>query len=511
MSVMEFKQKILIVDSDTPYMNNLRESLSSLHVEIETSDTGNDAVFKTMRDNYSLLFVNAVMPDMNGFETVEYIRREQENRDIPVLFTAPDKSFTTIPREYEVGVADFIPREITTDELLNRAQFYLAFSRQNEALKRSQKILRKAESIAHVGNWEFDIKKNVFLFSDEMYAIYGIDRIISPINLNNIISNIIHPEDRQMVQDYMEQAIKLEESSSLVYRIVRPNGTVRWISAERPEVVQYDNHHNPEILVGTAQDITTQKETELEIKEKNKKLEILNERQKQSNAELESFAYAASHDLKSPLRAIRNIAEWIEEDLEEIIPDESKTQFTLLHDRVNRMEDLLNSLLEYSRVGKVIGSLSMVSVDDVFENITALLSAPREFQIKLLKKGITFQSFRVPLEQVLRNLIDNAIKYHNRNDGMIEVNVEEEGNFYKFSVIDNGPGIPKQYREQVFELFRKLTSKDKVDGTGMGLAMVKKSVESFGGHIYCEDNKYQGTTFCFTWPQCIKESVSPSK
>jgi signal transduction histidine kinase len=113
----------------------------------------------------------------------------------------------------------------------------------------------------------------------------------------------------------------------------------------------------------------------------------------------------------------------------------------------------------------------------------------------------TFQTPRVPLEQVIRNLVSNAIKHHDRDDGAIEVFSRESGNFYEFAVSDDGPGIPPEFHDRVFQIFQTLKSRDEVEGSGMGLALVKKTVEAHGGNVTLESSGGRGTTFRFTWPK----------
>jgi PAS domain S-box-containing protein len=222
-----------------------------------------------------------------------------------------------------------------------------------------------------------------------------------------------------------------------------------------------------------------------------------------SNLELDAFAYAASHDLKAPLRVIHNASTWIEEDLAGKLTAEMSENMTLLRSRVRRMDRLLDDLLEYSRIGRETDDrhTEAISGTVLMENIQGLISPPEGFIVDATSTFAGIQVFRMPLQQILINLISNAIKHHDKKAGCIKVSVEDLGTDLRFSVRDDGPGIPAQYHEQIFKMFQTLKPRDQVEGSGMGLAMVRKHVDVAGGELKLESAVGQGSTFSFTWPK----------
>jgi signal transduction histidine kinase len=218
---------------------------------------------------------------------------------------------------------------------------------------------------------------------------------------------------------------------------------------------------------------------------------------------LEEFAYVASHDLKAPLRVIDNASKWLEEDLQEHLTIETRENMNLLRGRVARMEKLLDDLLEYSRIGRSMDQRSgeIINGSVLMNNILELLSPPKGFMVKVSASFADIDVPRMPLQQILMNLISNAIKHHDRTEGCIKVTVEDEGAMYAFAVEDDGPGIPAQFHEQVFKMFQTLKPRDRVEGSGMGLAMVRKNVEVFGGTVKLESAEGKGSIFRFTWPK----------
>lgn len=280
------------------------------------------------------------------------------------------------------------------------------------------------------------------------------------------------------------------------------------------------------LLISEGRDITQRKQAEAEIYQLNVELEdrvarrtfqlaqlnmtlantaaLLEER----NRELDQFAHIASHDLKAPLRAIANLAEWIEDDLQGQLPDENQQQMQLLRKRVLRMETLINGLLDYSRVGRTQAAIATVSVRDLLEEVIDSLDPPASFAIELTPDLPTLPARQLLLQQVFANLISNAIKHHDRPNGRITITASDQSAFYEFAVTDDGPGIAAEYHDRIFVIFQTLTARDSKENTGVGLSIVKKIVETEGGHIHVESEIGQGTTFRFTWLKQPKD-VAP--
>jgi signal transduction histidine kinase len=176
-------------------------------------------------------------------------------------------------------------------------------------------------------------------------------------------------------------------------------------------------------------------------------------------------------------------------------------QMRLLRGRVHRMEALINGILDYSRAGRVRGRAEPVDTGRLLTECIELLAPPPGATLEVAPGMPTVLSERVPLQQAFLNLLGNALKHARRADVRVQVGVREAGNFWEFSVSDNGPGIPPEYHERIWGLFQTLQARDEVEGTGIGLSVVKKSVEARGGRAWVESVPGQGATFRFTWPK----------
>ena len=227
------------------------------------------------------------------------------------------------------------------------------------------------------------------------------------------------------------------------------------------------------------------------------------QKMKQSNEELERFAFIAAHDLKSPLRAVDNISEWLEEDLEEILPAGSKIHLEEMRKRIRLMDKMLDDTLEYARVDAKIDSHAndIVSGSMLITEIIGLIDLPPGFTIITGDNLARLKVKKLPLQQVLFNLINNAVKHHDKIQGTVVVDAVENTTEFVFSVKDDGPGIDPQFHQKIFEMFQTLQPREKSKGRGMGLAMVRKIIIANGGSISLESADKEGALFRFTWPK----------
>ncbi len=226
--------------------------------------------------------------------------------------------------------------------------------------------------------------------------------------------------------------------------------------------------------------------------------ERLMDQLKASNQELQDFAHIVSHDLKAPLRGIRSLATWLADDYRDQLDDMGKEQLALLQTRVDRMKNLIDGVLKYSRAGRNHIEFQDMDLNPIIRDILDSLSIPEHIVVTCPENLPTVPYDPVCITQVFQNLLSNAIKYMDKEEGKIELSVTQDETQWTFSVADNGPGIGPQYHQKVFGIFQTLQARDTYESTGIGLALVKKIVERSGGRIWLASEEGQGSTFSFT-------------
>jgi len=316
--------------------------------------------------------------------------------------------------------------------------------------------------------------------------------------LNKSFLSILQEKDKKLTQHILNN-ILTEEKKNVHREILfeRSDGNLVWglLSAAVVRNTQHDISH----IVIHITDI--QKERELLSD-----LEIQNIALEKSNTDLNQFAHIASHDLKSPLNAIGKIAGWIHEDCADILPDSSKEHLQLLINRSLRLKKLLDDLLSYSSVGRYQFQTELINLKTIVKNSYELIEQDDNFVISV--ENIELDIPRVPFELVIRNIISNAIKHHDRAQGRIDITVENSIKYYQIKIQDDGPGIAPNMQSKVVEMFQTLQPRDKVEGSGMGLAMVKKITEYYGAKLLIDSDGKRGTAMIIKWPVQLNESIN---
>ena len=214
------------------------------------------------------------------------------------------------------------------------------------------------------------------------------------------------------------------------------------------------------------------------------------------NQELSDYAHMVSHDLKSPLRSIDALSAWLKEDYADQLNEDANESFTLIRENVEKMDHLINGILQYSTINKNQDSTYEVDLNPLIEDIMKSIILPEYIQFEIASELPIILGDTYRLQQLFQNLIENAIKYNDKPEGRIRLSVEDQRTHYQFSIQDNGKGIDKKYHEKIFNTFEKLENNP--DSSGIGLSIVKKIVKLYKGDIWVESEVGQGTTFYFT-------------
>ena len=320
--------------------------------------------------------------------------------------------------------------------------------------------------------------------------------------LARTFQDITHPADLGADLDLFERLLAGEiDHYQLEKRYLHLDGHAVWINLT--VAVARDADGRAAHAISVVEDVSDKKAAEAELVALNAVLEERIEDRTvelaRSNDELDRFAYVASHDLKAPIRAIDSLAAWIEEDAGAVLPETSAEHLRLLRGRAERMEGLLDGLLAYSRAGRARAAAEPVDLGALVAEAVETVAPPQGFDVAVAPGPPTVTASRAPLALVVRNLVGNAIKHHDRPDGRVTVSAALDGGHLVVEVADDGPGIAPEYQGRVFEMFQTLRPRDEVEGSGMGLAIVKKTVEAHGGRVTVA-SQGRGTTFRVLWP-----------
>ncbi len=225
-----------------------------------------------------------------------------------------------------------------------------------------------------------------------------------------------------------------------------------------------------------------------------------------ANKELNDFAHVVSHDLKAPLRAIDALAAWLGESCFDKLNAAEREQFGLIRARVQRMHDLIEGVLQYSRAGGVREEQVEVNLSEVLPRVIDILSPPVHIKVQIETPLPTISAEPTRIQQVFQNLLSNAVKFNDKSAGLIRVGSIDDGEYWRFYVADNGPGIEQKDFERIFKIFETGRPRGQVESTGVGLAVVKRSVEMYGGRIWVESRVGEGSKFSFTYPKRVPNS-----
>lgn len=231
---------------------------------------------------------------------------------------------------------------------------------------------------------------------------------------------------------------------------------------------------------------------------------------RRSNRELQDLATITAHDLKAPLRAIGTLSDWLCGDYRGKLDPQAQGYLQQIKSRVSRMDSLIDSILLYSEIGRSARTVQRVDLQDLVRKTLSALDRPPQMEVVVENELPTVLGEEALLTQVFQHLVGNAVRYMGKAAGRITIGSAEDGAYWRVHVADNGPGIDAKYHERIFKVFQTLTPRDQVESTGIGLAVVKKIVELYGGRVWVESTIGQGSAFFFTWPR-LTESEGPTQ
>ena len=361
-----------------------------------------------------------------------------------------------------------------------------------------------ATRAGRLGVWDWNLQENVLLWDERMYELYGVKRDDFAGAYEAWLSGI-HPDDRAYSDEISKQAQRGEREYDTEFRVVWPDGSIHYLKAQGQFV--RDKHGRPLRMTGVNFDITGIKEAEKKINELNRDLEQrVAERTEQlqaANKELEAFSYSVSHDLRTPLRAIDGFSHILLDDYTYKLDDEGKRLLKMVQESTGRMGQLIDDILKFSRTGRTEITHSEIDMERMARAVAAELMASDpggKLQMEIEPIPAT-RGDSAMLRQVFVNLLSNAIKF-SRHNAMpkIHVGASVKDNETIYYVKDNGAGFDMQFADRLFGVFQRLHGVTEFEGTGIGLAIVKRIITRHGGRVWAEGKVNEGATIFFSLP-----------
>ena len=356
-----------------------------------------------------------------------------------------------------------------------------------QELKKSKDLLDATSQMAKVGGWEFDLHSNEMEWTDEVYRIFNVSKQFQP-DLENT-TEFFNTDAQIAFRQAIEEAQYHGKSFDLELILKTQDKVEKWIRVQGKSEVAFDQVTK---IVGIMQDISSKKEME-EVKRLAHQLKL-------KNKEMEQFAYIASHDLQEPLRTVISFIQLLKRKYDHKLDEEGHNLMRFITDASGRMSQLIEGLLNYSRLGKY-GDAKSVNLNTVVKIILEDMKAVVDetgatFKIDALP---TIQGYELEIRQLFQNLISNALKFKKENiSPIIKISASFEKPYWTFAVNDNGIGIEAKYQERIFNIFQRLHNRTEYEGTGIGLANCRKIVDIHQGKIWVESQLGTGSTFFFT-------------
>lgn len=523
---------ILIVDDRAENIFSLRKLLELHGFSIDTANSGEEALKKILKQDYSLIILDVQMPGMDGFEVAETISGYSRSKNIPIIFLSAvntDKRFVT--KGYSSGGKDYITKPVDPDILIHKVRTLYNLTEQQRELNLSNDSLTKEVAVRKMA--EEELNERVQELRSILESMPQVAFTTTPNGNIEFVNEhwylysasvnsypAFHPDDNDITTRLtavfgagkpFTTEVRLKNLITKEYRY----HLLKLVPVRNASVISK--------WVGTFTDIHEQKctteELEKAVKERTKELRQKNDELEIINHELQQFAFVASHDLKEPLRKIQIFSSMLENALAENAGHGVDRYLDRIKDSSERMTTLINDLLDYSRLS-VDALFQPANLDAIVQDIISQVEYLAE------EKHATFNISPLPvieaipsqMRQVFQNLIVNALKFSKEGvPPVITITTEttasllpgspatDEGDYCRIFFRDNGIGFNDKYVDKIFTLFQRLNARDAYEGTGIGLAIAKKIITKHNGTITAKSREGEGATFIITLP--VKQAI----
>lgn len=495
-----------------------------------TQRKASEAALKVSEEKYKMLFHQHPLPmfiheidslkflELNEAAVIHYGFSRNEFLNMSVLDILADKAAENSKNIYLKTKPVSAYKEIGEHQKKNNETFYAEITSglidfEGKKAKiilvkdQTKKLLEEHEKLIFLSQqafdaiWDWDLKTNEVKWNGGQKNLLG---LADPLFMNKVDWGLknLHPDDRERVETKLNKCLAEHTSGwEDEYRFNVGNNNYKYIH-DRGYIL-YDDNNQPIRMIGAIQDLSETKAHENILQQLNTSLEIRARELLESNAELERFAYVASHDLQEPLRMVSSFLQLLEKRYKDKLDQKAHEYIAYAVDGAERMKRLILDLLEYSRVNSSISEKEDVDVNRIIDDLRIT------YKNVLKETDGTISNEQLPLVrgnktqilQLFQNLIGNAFKYRSNNPPVINISYEEDNNAYKFAVTDNGLGIDSKFFDKIFIIFQRLHNREQYSGTGIGLAICKKIIDKHGGEIGVTSTHGEGSSFYFTLPK----------
>ena len=499
---------VLIVEDNTDMNVYLTDTLRPYY-RVACAFDGREGLEQALALQPDLIISDVMMPVMSGDQMVLELRRHSGMANVPIIILTAKADDELRVRLFKQGVQGYLGKPFSVEELLARVGGLMASRlRSMEELQHSEAALKEAQRLAGIGNWEWDIRTDVHTWSEEIYRIYGRSLDLPPAVYPEV-QYYFTPESWAHLRAEVEQVLAQGGAYECDAEVVRPDGERRWVVARGQAVRDADGKVVK--LHGTVQDFTVRKQAELALSASEARYRLLNndlerrvsERTAEltaSNQELDAFAYAVSHDLRAPLRAMSGFSQALVEDYGDKMEGEAKVYLNQITIAGSRMGELIDGILTLSRSTR--NSLMCEPVDlsaMAGRLLQELAETEPERQVNWqVEPGLTIKGDPRMVEVVMQNLLGNAWKYTSKTVAAeIKLFSEQRDSRAWICVADNGAGFDMAHAGKLFQPFQRLHRQEEFVGIGIGLATVQRIVRRHGGNIEAAGTPGTGARFCF--------------
>ena len=496
--------RILLVDDNTDMRDYIQRLLSNSYI-VQTAVDGVEALEVIQNELPDLVLTDIMMPRMDGLELLRSLRTNGSTEDLPIILLSARAGEESRIEGLTAGADDYLIKPFSARELVARVEATLKLAQlRRNAREREQALLNETKTAkTNLDQIVSSLRDGFMTLNQDWRYTYVNNRQLEILKLSHedllgknaweLFPELIETEPYHQLNRAMNDQVEVQ------FEFYYPKMDC-WI--------EHRVYPTPDGIAILVADVSDRKQAQIDLEARANELNVLNRLLVESsslvherNQELDRFVYVVSHDLKAPLRAISNLSQWIEEDLGELLTSRTQEQMSLLRSRVQRMESMINGLLNYARSGQTDAMNEQVSVEALLAEVIDSLAPPPTFEIVIGPGMPTLRTKRLLLSQVFSNLISNGIGHHERPNGSIRISVQDQGEFYQFIVADDGPGIASENHNKIFMIFQTANPQRKADSSGIGLSIVRKIVEAEGGTIRLDSELGKGTTFFFTWPK----------